>query len=374
MIWSLAVQWAELGCRVRMVTTTLPGRAGPFREDDVEVVPLPGTAPGRYSSGWWVATRDYWLSQPTPPRAVLSVSAGAYSVARARARHPRIPFVLQAHGTSAMEIRSKLRAGDLRSLVGAPKNVAGLMRDLGRYRDFDRIVAVGQKVAASLTAAPQRWSIPPGRVRLIPNGVRPAEHGFDPGARRDIRNTLGITDRMVVVSCVGRLHVQKRLDRVLRAAARLRDWGEGDRFRFLLVGDGPDEPRLRAIVRDLNLTDLVTFVGRVKPGQVRGYHAAADVALLTTARLEGLPMTVLEALASGLPCVVPTGVIGSPALDPVLLQVDPRDDEQLATVLRSMVPTAQARNSRLPAEFTLEHCARSYLALFEELRGAHLAP
>ncbi|MEE6263827.1 glycosyltransferase family 4 protein [Plantactinospora sonchi] len=373
--WSLATELARTVPAVRVVTTGIPDRSGAFSADGVEVVPLSATRPGRYSPAWWRRSRDYWNSLPAPPSAVLSVSAGGYAVIRARSRHPWTPFVLQAHGTSMMEIGSKLRARDLRSLATAPKNAAWLVRDLVRYRDFDRIVAVGARVAESLVASPQRWSVRPDRVALIPNGVRPADHGFDLPARRAVRTELGIGDRVTVVGCVGRLHVQKRLDRALRAAAVLRDRGAGERYRFLLVGDGPDESRLRGLVHDLRLAEMVTFVGRVPPDGVRSYYAAADIALLTTARLEvGLPMAILEALASGLPCVVPTGAAGPAALDPVLHEVDPGDAGRLAEVLTGVPRPDGGRPSLLPAELTLDHCAGSYLSLLEELRGGHGTP
>ncbi|MFY1691961.1 glycosyltransferase family 4 protein [Plantactinospora sp. WMMB782] len=373
--WSLATELARQGRQVRVVTTAIPGVPGPFAADGVEVVPLAGTRPGRYSTAWWRESRAYWVACATPPGAVLSVSAGAYSVVRARGRHPGTPFVLQAHGTSTMEIGSKLRAGNLRSLATAPKNVGWLARDLVRYRDFDRVVAVGGRVADSLAAAPQRWAVRPDRIRLIPNGVRPTAGTGGVEERRKLRAALGVDDRVTVVGCVGRLHVQKRLDRALRAAAVLRDRGHGDRFRFLLVGDGPDEGRLRALVRDLRLAELVTFVGRVPPEEVGRYYAAADVALLTTARLEvGLPMAILEALAGGLPCVLPTGATGPDSLAGVLHPVDPADAGALADILAGMPPAAGPRSSLLPEELTLAHCARSYLTLFDELAGRPGAP
>jgi glycosyltransferase involved in cell wall biosynthesis len=243
----------------------------------------------------------------------------------------------------------------------------GLVRDLARYRDFDRIIAVGQKVVESLGAKPQSWSVGPDRVRLIPNGVRAEDHCFDARARDEIRSGLGIADQATVVGCIGRLHVQKRVDRALRAAAVLRDRGHAERFRFLVVGDGPDEGRLRRLVRELHLDDMVVFVGRVDRDSVRRYYAAADVSLLTTARLEGLPMAVLEALACGLPSVVPAGAIGSEALDRVLQEVDPSDPGLLADALEKVTRVRGERESLLPREFSLEQCAGDYLADFEEL-------
>ena len=106
MVWSLASEWARTGLAVTVLTTALPGVSGSFVQDGVTVVPLHRTAPGRYSAAWWRETRAFWRDLPAAPGAVLSVSAGGYGIVRDRRRHPRTPFVLQAHGSSMMEIAS----------------------------------------------------------------------------------------------------------------------------------------------------------------------------------------------------------------------------------------------------------------------------
>ncbi|MFY1619618.1 glycosyltransferase family 4 protein [Micromonospora sp. WMMD736] len=365
--WRLAAEWARTVPRVQLVTTAIPGRTDAFAEDDVQVTPLTGTRPGRYSRSWWKESRAHWAAISSPPGVVFSVSAGSYSVVRERALHPHTPFVLQAHGTSAMELGSKLRAPSARSLAGTPKNALSLVRDLARYRHFDRLVAVGENVVESLTAAPQNWSTTPDKIRLIPNGVRAEDHAFDGAARNRIRLALGIDEATVLVGCVGRLHVQKRVDRALRAAAVLRDRGHGDRFRFLMVGDGPDDGRLRGLVRKLQLERMVVFTGRVDADAVPDYYSAADVSLLTTARLEGLPMAVLEALAGGLPCVVTAGSIRSEALSRVMHEVDTSDSDALADVVLKVTADRAPRENLLPPAFLLDQCARNYLADFAHL-------
>jgi glycosyltransferase involved in cell wall biosynthesis len=362
--WSLAAEWARMIPEVRVVTTAIPAADGPFVEDGVTVVPLAGTAAGRYSGAWWSESLRHWQSLPAGPDAVLSVSAGAYSIVKARAPHTGTAFVMQAHGTSMMEIDSKLRVHDLRSLAGAAKNALGLPRDLIRYRDFDRIVAVGERVVESLGGAPMRWSTGE-KVRLIPNGVRAADARFDPQARAKVRAGLGIDSDVVVVGSIGRLHVQKGLDRALHAAAVLRDRGAADRFHFMLVGDGPDEGRLRGLVAQLGIERLVTFAGPVEHRDVRAHWSAADIALLSTARVEGLPMSVLEALACGLPTVVTAGSVGSRALASVLHEVDSATPETLAAALQGTALNVR-RATLLPSAFELETCARDYLSVFAE--------
>lgn len=98
-----------------------------------------------------------------------------------------------------------------------------------------------------------------------------------------------------------------------------------------LVGSGSRESALRALVRDLGLRH-VTFTGRVEPADVARYYADADI-YVQTPSIDNMPLSVLEAFASGMP-VVSTNVGGVPAIlkDGVhgLLATD-NDDEMVAT-------------------------------------------
>jgi glycosyltransferase involved in cell wall biosynthesis len=366
-VWNLAAEWAKAGVDVELVTTSLGTRTNGFKEDGVRVVPLTGTPPGRYSRAWWAASREHWLHHDVGPSVVFSASAGAYAVVRERARHPQSAFVLQAHGTALMELESKLLARNVRALATTPKNAITALRDLARYRDFDRIIAVGERVAQSLQARPQRWSVGAEKVRLIPNGVSLAGYGFDAAARQRIRAELGIDESTKVIASISRLHPQKRIDRALQAGAFLKQRGLAQGFKFLLVGDGPDAPRLRGLADDLGLSGVVHFVGDVSRDAVRQYYSAADVALLTTAWLEGLPMSVLEALACGLPCVVTRGSVTARSLDSVVCQAETAKPEELAAAVANVTRADVHRESLLPAEYLLEHCASAYLRSFEEL-------
>jgi glycosyltransferase involved in cell wall biosynthesis len=81
-------------------------------------------------------------------------------------------------------------------------------------------------------------------------------------------------------------------------------------------------------------------------------------------------MVGLEALAAGLPCVVPDGSYGSAELERVLHPADVSDPERLAGLLREVARERGSRASLLPAELTLERCAASYLAAFGDLAAA----
>jgi glycosyltransferase involved in cell wall biosynthesis len=78
-----------------------------------------------------------------------------------------------------------------------------------------------------------------------------------------------------------------------------------------LVGSGSEEPRLRALARELAL-ERVTFTGRIDPSQMAGYYASHDI-YVQTPDIDNMPISVLEAYASGLP-VVSTDAGGVPSI------------------------------------------------------------
>ena len=102
----------------------------------------------------------------------------------------------------------------------------------------------------------------------------------------------------VSLVCVARLSQVKRIDLLLDALALLAQAHTS--WRCALVGGGPLEQELRAQTRKLGLDSLVRFEGHVE--DVRPFLAGADVFVLPSDK-EGLPLSVAEAMAMGIPCV-----------------------------------------------------------------------
>jgi len=127
-------------------------------------------------------------------------------------------------------------------------------------------------------------------VSCLPNGVD-TERFRPPTAeeREAARARLGVAPGKVVVAGLGRLHPQKNWPLFLKVAERFAA------TEFIIAGTGPEEARLHALAGA-----NVRFAGFRNPLEVL---AAADVFLLTS-DYEGMPMTLLEAMACGVPPVV----------------------------------------------------------------------
>jgi colanic acid/amylovoran biosynthesis glycosyltransferase len=159
---------------------------------------------------------------------------------------------------------------------------------------------------------PSQWE----KLRVVHCGVDP--RAFTP-AERNGRPGLHVL-------CVGRLVPDKGQSILLDALAELRSRGVG--VTATIVGDGPDRAALEAQARGLD----VEFTGAVGQDRIRELYAAADVFCLPSFA-EGVPVVLMEAMASGLP-VVTTRVMGIPELvDEVL--VPPGRSDALADALEN---------------------------------------
>lgn len=141
-------------------------------------------------------------------------------------------------------------------------------------------------------------SIHRGKITLIPNAIDLRR--FSPGSSSlsESRTKLGLPQDVPVIAGVGRLNAQKNFALFLEIAAAVVT--EIPEARFLLAGEGPEEPRLRAQAASLGIADRVLFAGYIPDTRI--VYSAADI-LLMPSRFEGLPMTLLESMAMGLPII-----------------------------------------------------------------------
>jgi glycosyltransferase involved in cell wall biosynthesis len=134
-------------------------------------------------------------------------------------------------------------------------------------------------------------------IVVMPEGVpaiRPSA-----GGRQRLRRELGVPEQTPLLLYAGRLAREKRLDMLLRSAARL---GRGRAFRLCLAGSGPMEAELRKLAVELGMADRVTFCGWVEHAKLADYYAAADLFLFPSPA-DAMGIVLVEAMSAGLPCV-----------------------------------------------------------------------
>lgn len=226
------------------------------------------------------------------------------------------------------------------------------------------VVAVSERVAAY---AAREFRIPPNRLTTIVNGVdldhfRPAppQRGAGPP----------------VIGCTARLHAKNDHATLLRAFARVFvRWPE---VRLLLVGRGPEEARLRALADALGVSPLVHFLG--EQPDVAPYLAQMDLYVQASVA-EGMPNSVLEAMAIGLP-VVATSAGGTTEVvqdGETGFLVPPRDVVALADAIQKVLQDprmaktfGRAGRARVEAHFGEGLMIRRMEALLDRLVERHL--
>ena len=129
---------------------------------------------------------------------------------------------------------------------------------------------------------------------------------FVPTDSSELRAQLGLTDKSVIIS-VGRLVHRKGQDKLISALPAIRS--AVPNVHLVLVGVGPHQNYLENLVAKLNLTDCVTFIGRINYSELPKYICVGDIfAMPSRSRffgleVEGLGIVYLEASACGLPVV-----------------------------------------------------------------------
>lgn len=204
------------------------------------------------------------------------------------ARRHRVPFVLEVNSPLALEkaehdgifFERATRSIERRLCSGA-----------------DVTLAVTRVLAGILEGE----GVPPGKVVVMPNGVR-REFGVN-GDGEAFRRRLGIPADAVVAGFVGWFRAWHGLERMLEAAASPA-WREAG-IHLVLAGDGPAMPALRRMRSDLGLEDRVFLCGPVARGEIESALAAFDIAVQPAVTSYACPMKIIEYMAAGRAIVGP---------------------------------------------------------------------
>ncbi len=266
--------------------------------------------------------------------------------------------------------------------VGHDDGVAMRRQGGGAFHSYaraDRFVAVSPR----FTALHSEAGLPPAALSVIANGVdlerfHPPSPADKAGARRD----LGLAEDALIVLFVGFFSREKRPDVVFEAWTST--FGAVD-SALVLIGltQSPyyeiDPALAGGIRRDaerLHCSHRVMMVER--SDAIERYYQAADVLMLPSTR-EGLPNVVLEAMASGLPCIVSRlpGVTDTLIADGDSgLLIEPGDRAGFAGALTRLLTDAALRarlgagaRAEIEARYSMAATAARYVALYRELLG-----
>ncbi|HKD78139.1 MAG TPA: glycosyltransferase family 4 protein [Candidatus Angelobacter sp.] len=269
--------------------------------------------------------------------------ADIYGYFAARSEHK--PVVATCHnwvgGTKALDIYNRL--------------------DRWVLKKFSAIAAVSAGVKERLIGS----GIPANRIKLIDNGID--VEGF---ARPHVESP---NTNSKVIGVVARLDLQKGFEYLLAAMSRLCQDFPG--LSMVVSGEGPDRKAIEQMIVKYGLEKNVLLAGQ--QSDMPSVYAAMDIFVLPSLN-EGLPMTVLEAMAAAKPIVATrVGAIPNVIRDGETgLLVDPRDEAGLRhAITRLLTDPDLCRRIGTEAqgwvgrEYTSDAMALQYRALYEEALG-----
>ncbi len=212
-----------------------------------------------------------------------------------------------------------------------------------------------------------------GQIEIVHNAIAPdwGNRFREPERAADLRARLGIEADKNVALIVGRLSREKDHLTLLEAVAQT---PQELKLHLVVIGEGPERPRIEARIRSLNLGSSVTLTGQVESAEP--YYGIAQVAILSSLT-EGSPNALLEAMAASVP-VVATLVGGIPEIvtsEESALLVEPGDiagmRNAIATVLtnRDLAKNLAARSrQRIFEHHAPETRVRKLIEIYAALR------
>jgi len=177
--------------------------------------------------------------------------------------------------------------------------VARVRRFVSRFRAPGRLTDLTICVSRTMQESLVRdLHYAPRKTIAVPNGVDLNYYRRRGERSAELVDRLKIGGADPLLVCVARLVPPKAIDVLVKAMAVI--GRRRPECRCLIIGDGSLEAELRALAAELGVDRTVTFVGRTD--DVRPYLELADIFVLSS-KWEGLPLSLLEAMAYGLPCV-----------------------------------------------------------------------
>lgn len=371
---SIATTTEELRRRGHRVIIFAP-RYTDYEDEDEDVV--------RFPAGHWVLARDFPVAWPLLPR-VNANALQRFEQDKFDIVHSHSPFIIGALGAHLARREGVPHIYTFHTLYHHYLHYAPLpykfsrtytLRQVRRHcRLCNHIIAPSEPIAKIVSRLSS--NVP---TSIVPTGIDVERFAGGNGAV--VREQYEIAANDLVLLYVGRLGAEKNLVFLLQALAPLlRDDFEtlnpkNRRIRLMLVGGGPAMDELRVLTRQLGIAQNVIYTNFVEPSSIADYYAAADIFTFAS-RTETQGVSIAEALAAGLPCVVVGAMGAAQAITNGVngIIVPPRETPFREAVARLIVDeplhlsmSAAARQSSW--ELSREHRVSQLLEIYEQMRA-----
>src|SRR4051794_34969183 len=226
-------------------------------------------------------------------------------------------------------------------------------------RRSERVIAISKSTRDDVVS---RLHVPAERIDVVPQGLG-VSATREPLPEDEIRSRFELGNRRILLS-VSTKRPHKNLRRLLEAHARV---GSDERPLLVLPGyPTPYEEELRGLARDLGIAGDVRFLGWLQAAELEGLYAVADCFVFTS-QYEGFGMTVLEAMARGVPVACSRASAITEVAGDAALLFDPESVNEILGAIRSLLGDAALRarlseaGRRRASEFSWDRTAKGTL-------------
>ena len=266
-----------------------------------------------------------------------------------------IPYLIQPHGSlsqfakhSRFYLMKKLFFRIFQSLINSSY----------------AIIALNEKEKADIG---NLFPLVRAKINIVPNGLDLDE--FTDIKKIDIRKKYHLTKNVKVVVFLGRLHFIKGVDLSLRVLSELKD-----RVKLFFLIIGPDEGEKNNLIKlaqELKINNQVAFTGLLSGKEKLGTLKSSDISLLLS-RSEGMPTTLLESAALGLPIVCSTQC-NFPEVEKYQAGFVVSDDIQASEKIEQLLKNGQLRRQlsinahKLATDFSLTKLIQILINIYESV-------
>lgn len=215
-----------------------------------------------------------------------------------------------------------------------------------------------KRLACSIEAG--RFAYGESEFSVVPNAFDLASFGFSSENRFDVRKELSISDKDFVIGTVGRLAEQKNQSLLIRIMPQILH--KRPNAKLVIVGEGPLKDTLKKETLSLGVQDKVIFTGART--DISRILSSFDVFVFPS-RFEGLGISLVEAQANGLPCVISDQIPSFAVVSDSVLIRSLSDDLSWADAIQNLSRDKFKFNKKIN-EFDILFCVCTFSKYFNE--------
>jgi glycosyltransferase involved in cell wall biosynthesis len=279
--------------------------------------------------------------------------------------------VLHTHNYKSDIIGAMAVRGTGVSLISTAHGFTGMNSKVSWYEHLDQWFLKKHFKRIVVVTSQMLPDFPPDKKRVIKNGIDFKKFDMGTPERNEIRGRYRIGYNDILVGMVGRLSVEKDQALFIRAFAEV--CRDKPHIKAMIIGEGPEEEALKRSVKENGLEQQVIFTGLIP--NPAPFYQAFDIFVLSS-RTEGVPLTILEAMASRVP-VISTKVGGIPKIvidGKTGLLVEPENAGQLRDAISALITDGAKREDFKNAAFdfarenySIEHMNWLYHEVYQEV-------